>query len=408
MKILHYVPYSILFPPSNGGTLRCYHIAKELSQRHEVDLFLVQDKNQIAGKYLEGFGKVNIYTPLNGNSITTAKWPHAKIINSLKYRYVTGQYFRSADSVFLSLLPVFKKLLGDIEYDAVIFEHLQAMITAPFFRRFLPDSFFILDAHNVDHQLISEEHKEHSIRGFEKRYGEIFRYESSLSKYVDGYWACSSQDATVFAQINRSSLPGAVIPNGVDTSLKQFLTRNEHPGLSLLFCGDLNTVANRTGISWFIDYVWPLVKASIANCGLAIVGSGDDHPDLQKYKLLPGISFKGRVDNLEAAYLDSTISIAPLTVGSGTRLKIMESLSYGIPVIATSKAAEGVKYQDGVHLMIADDPEQFATRILNVAEDRSLYQKLRINGRQFVETNYDWSVIGNKMSEFLQQHKRKR
>jgi glycosyltransferase involved in cell wall biosynthesis len=405
MKILHYVPYSKLFPPSNGGTLRCFNIAKELSKKYEVDIVLVQNKQEIKNEYLKGFGKVNIFSPQNGGEAGNTSRA-AKTVNSLKYRYLTRQYFRPADSAFLSLLPVFKELLKKNKYDIVVFEHLQAMVTAPFFRRYLPNCYFILDAHNVDHLLIGEEHHAHPINGFENKYAQILRYESSLANYVDGYWVCSQKDGDIFNGLNRIKLPLAIIPNGVDTCEKSFISNLNNDGkISLLFCGDLGTIANRSGIVWFIENTWALLQKKYEAVTLTIIGSGSEDPEFDKYKATRGIIFKGRVDNLSFEYLHSTISIAPLKVGSGTRLKILESLSYGVPVVATRKAAEGVAYEDGIQIMLADDPAEFCNKIFSLVENKSLYQKMRIEGRRFVELNYDWNVIGEKMAEFVSMHK---
>jgi glycosyltransferase involved in cell wall biosynthesis len=363
-------------------------------------MFLLQNKKEITRDSLNGFGDVSIFSP--SSVAGSSKNKLRKIQDSLNYRYLTKQYFRSADSVFLELLPYFRAKLRTEKYNVILFEHIQSMRNAIYFRKFLPDALFILDDHNVDHLLLEEENRKHAIPGFKERYKNIISYESNLKKYVDALWVCSENDREVFKKLNGAEFPVAVIPNGVDTTEKQLLdSKGDDTVVSLLFCGDLNYTANRSGVTWFLDRVWPLLQKSEFKFSLTIVGNGSEQKLFEGYKRLAGVLFKGRVNHLEEVYAASTLSIAPLTVGSGTRLKILESLSYGVPAVVTNKAAEGVPYKDGVHLMLADDESEFYNKILTVVKDRQLYQSLKENGRKFVELNYDWNVIGRKMTGSL-------
>ena len=109
------------------------------------------------------------------------------------------------------------------------------------------------------------------------------------------------------------------------------------------------------------------------------------------------------VEDVKSYYTKASISIVPLKTGSGTRLKILEAMSYGVPVVSTSQGAEGIDYTDGCDIIIADEGKLFAEKIiglLNEKEQRFLIQK---NARQLVERKYDWNIIGDALSEIINQ-----
>jgi glycosyltransferase involved in cell wall biosynthesis len=101
---------------------------------------------------------------------------------------------------------------------------------------------------------------------------------------------------------------------------------------------------------------------------------------------------------------ECTISIVPLRLGGGTRLKILHSMAMGLPVVSTSLGCEGLEVIDGIHLLIRDEPEEFARAILQLYNDASLRNELRKNGRNLVEKKYDWqSIFAEYEREILAQ-----
>jgi glycosyltransferase involved in cell wall biosynthesis len=93
----------------------------------------------------------------------------------------------------------------------------------------------------------------------------------------------------------------------------------------------------------------------------------------------------------------------PLLTGGGTRLKILESLASGIPVVSTSTGAEGLALEDGRDLLIADDPQYFAKRVIDILNDATLRDQLRMNGRRLVETCYDWQIICDQFEKYMHE-----
>ncbi len=108
--------------------------------------------------------------------------------------------------------------------------------------------------------------------------------------------------------------------------------------------------------------------------------------------------FEGIVPNVQPFYHRASVCIAPLLTGSGTRLKILEAMSFGNPVVSTIIGAEGIGYEKGKHLQVADMPELFASAITSLLQNNYRFNSQRVDARKLVEENYDWKVIGEKMN----------
>lgn len=394
MKILHIIPYFNLVPPSSGGALRCLNLAKQLSAFSTVDAVVLQ----VVGQDNTDGLNINFYYP-GKVQIETIKRTGIvnKIKNTIAFKTKTRLFFRPADFNFIALEKVISHRLRSVVYDVVVFEHYQSMLLSKQLRKYFPKSLFILDAHNVDHLLLEEENKEQKVNDFDRHYSFIKKIESNLSEYVSLVWTCSENDADIFRRLNSKGIKVDVIPNGVDTNQKIFIEGCNAKQPTIAFCGDLNTVANKSGLTWFMDHIWPLIYKRVDNIQILIAGNGDKQIEFEKYKNLDGVKFLGKVPDLFDLYKNANISIAPLTVGSGTRLKILEALSYGIPMVATSKAAEGVPYKCGDHLLLADTIQSFSDNVVALLNNPELQEKLRLNGRSFVEQNFDWKVVGDRM-----------
>ena len=110
-----------------------------------------------------------------------------------------------------------------------------------------------------------------------------------------------------------------------------------------------------------------------------------------------GVHVTGRVEDVIPYYSRSTVSIVPLRAGGGTRLKILEAMALGRPVVSTSIGCEGLDVVDGQHLLIADDPQQFADKTVRLLTDSTLYKRIAAEAREFVVTRHDRDVIAGQL-----------
>jgi glycosyltransferase involved in cell wall biosynthesis len=219
-----------------------------------------------------------------------------------------------------------------------------------------------------------------------------------LRRVLPRFAAC-----TVVSEQERQNLrelvPGysrvSVIPNALDLSRYQGAFGSPEPN-SLVFAGALTYDANRDAADYFLGSVLPLVAAAEPAVALRITG-GTTGVDLSTLPHHPAAQFTGYVPDIRPVVAQSWASVVPLRLGGGTRLKILESMALGTPVVATSKGAEGLDATDGEDILIADDPAGFAEKVVALLRSPALRQRLAAGGHRLVEARYDWRAVGRDL-----------
>jgi glycosyltransferase involved in cell wall biosynthesis len=219
-----------------------------------------------------------------------------------------------------------------------------------------------------------------------------FKLRRYFSRLLNAYQAC-----TVVSEQERQLLQRVfpaykkeivVIPNCVDVKGYENIRVKPKPD-QLIFTGSFRYHTNYEAMVWFVRDVFPKVLDEFPQAQLVITG---DNAGLS----LPSsrnVTLAGYVDDIGALIASSTISLAPLWSGGGTRLKILEAMAIGTPVVATSKGAEGLAARHGDQLFIADTPESFAKNVLSLLQDQALRLRISSNALQFVGENYDWAGV---------------
>jgi len=195
--------------------------------------------------------------------------------------------------------------------------------------------------------------------------------------------------------------PVAVIPNGVDLDFYDGDFGVPEPG-TLVFSGVLTYSANFDAMRFFLKDIYPLIKAVRPDVTLRVTGKTEGVP-IQTLPRRDGVVFTGYLDDIRPCVAQSQVSVVPLRVGGGTRLKILEAMALGTPVVSTSKGAEGLDVTPGENILIADEPAEFADAVLHLLDDERLRARLAANGRRLVREKYDWERIGRKLERLLQE-----
>jgi len=191
-----------------------------------------------------------------------------------------------------------------------------------------------------------------------------------------------------------------VIPNGVDTRMFTPLAEPKGAG-ALIFVGNMAYRPCVDAVLYFTRQILPLIKQAVPDVELWIVGQ---NPSEQILKLNgDGIHVTGRVEDVRPYYGRCLASVVPLRAGGGTRLKILEALAMGRPVVSTSVGCEGLDLVDNEHILIADDPLSFARKTVGLLTDRSLREKLAGQGRQIAAARYDWSLIAKRLINIYEE-----
>lgn len=187
-----------------------------------------------------------------------------------------------------------------------------------------------------------------------------------------------------------------VIPNGVDTRLHRPDPAVEPEANSLIYTGAVTYYANYDAVAYFVREVWPLVRQHNPEARFSVTGS-TKNVDVSDLAAQPGVQFSGYLPSVADAVRRSWALVVPLLSGGGTRLKILEAMALGTPVISTRKGAEGIHARSGEHLLIADSPAEMADAVCRLLGDPALRGRLSQAGRALVESEYDWGVIGERL-----------
>jgi glycosyltransferase involved in cell wall biosynthesis len=393
-SILIIIPYEAIYPPINGGMQRCFNILYQLAKYFDVTAIISQDKKT----FLESGGDYPEMKNVKVYSTRSVKKPKdifsffpEKIENALRYRWIKKSLTETTDSKLLEYYPLLKKILKKQSFDAVILENLSTINATDIVRKYGGNTKIIYDAHNVDSNL---------SMGTAHLPG-ILKLEKNLYAKVDAMFTCSEKDRADFLELNQHKLPVAVIPNGVNVG-RQFsegVLQNEPE--YIIFCGALWTEPNREGLLWFYNKIWAGVRKAFPDLKLLVVGSGQVPNSFQPLLKDSSLVFTGAVDDVKPWYNKAAVSIVPLLTGSGTRLKILEAMSYGLPVVSTSKGAEGIDYTNGEDIVIADDEKEFSESLKSILIDKQKRISISENGRILVTKQYDWNVIGKSMDIFI-------
>jgi glycosyltransferase involved in cell wall biosynthesis len=194
-----------------------------------------------------------------------------------------------------------------------------------------------------------------------------------------------------------------VIPNGVDThffSASQIseIRRNNQapvPKPNILFVGSMDYHANIDGVTWFTREIWPAIAEKHPELEFIIVGR---HPSRAVRALASErIRVTGTVKDVRLFYASASAVVVPLRVGSGTRLKILEAMAAGVPVVSTQLGAEGIDATHDIHLLIADDRTEMVAAINQMVSSPPMRSRLVLAARELVVKRYDWALVGEEL-----------
>lgn len=173
-------------------------------------------------------------------------------------------------------------------------------------------------------------------------------------------------------------------------AMQQYQATDDSP--NILFCGHLNYGPNVDGVCWFVERVWPAIREKLPTAKLILVGKSPNER-IKEFSKLENVSLFSNVESVLPYYANATITIVPLHVAGGTRIKIMESFACKKPVVSTTIGAEGLDIQGDVDYLIADTEVEFAGRCIDLLSSKSLRENLAAHAYRNVLNNYDTDSV---------------
>ena len=378
MRILALTSSFGLFNPNSGGTNRFYNLIKQLSKENEILVLLPE-----------------IYKHPSDNTVGNTTYFRAS---------VKGLTFKALNDFNPFFIKKLVNIIRNNELDIIQISHPFGLIAARFITwLFKKNPFIILDAHNVESKAIeSVETNEVSLS--EKILASIYikyvpKLEKQALKYADYILAVSEEDKILFNKLYDIDMDKIIlIPSGVNirklddkNCLESDLNRSKH---CIFFHGSYSHPPNQDAITFITEYIAP----KISDADFLIAGYG--MPEFNQ----SNVKSVGFVEDLYSLMEKVDMAIVPVVRGGGTRLKIMDYLIMGLPIVSTKKGIEGINVVEGVNAYITDSVnEKFIEKVRLLMEDDNKQQIMGRNNRKLALEEYDYNKIGLKLNSFYKE-----
>jgi glycosyltransferase involved in cell wall biosynthesis len=173
----------------------------------------------------------------------------------------------------------------------------------------------------------------------------------------------------------------------------------------MVFCGSMDWLPNVDAVVYFVAEILPLIRKKLPSAKFTIAGRSPDPNVLRAVDGVEGITVTGRVDDMRPYLWRTRISVVPLRIGGGTRLKIYECMAAGTPVVSTSIGAEGLRYSDGEDILLADDPQSFADACTRLLSDEPVRSSLARRARERAVRELSWDAVSREFEAILECHR---
>jgi glycosyltransferase involved in cell wall biosynthesis len=393
MKIL-WVNQNFLHPTTKGGQIRTLETLRQLHRRHEIHYVALEHPGAPEGPARAGEYCTRAYPcrhrAAGKNSPALLLELAAGLFRSLP---VTIRRYYSADMAHQLAADLLRR-----DFDRVVCDFLSPAPHFPGMRD------VILFQHNVETMIWrrrAEQAPDPLRRAYLRLQAErMFAYERRICRESGLVLAVSEDDAQLMRTMFGAARVAAV-PTGVD--LDYFAPPPDTPaGTDLVFVGSMDWTPNIDGTSFFVHEILPLIRRRRPECSLTIAGRSPTPKMNALAQQDPRIRLTGTVPDVRPHLWGASISIVPLRIGGGTRLKIYESMAARIPVVSTAIGAEGLPVRQDEHLLLADQPEAFAQACLTLLEDPGRRRQLAETAWTFVASSFSWERVARQFEQLLE------
>ena len=364
------------YPSVQGSSLRMAATLEALARCHEIHLL--------------AFSKTDL-SRLSNEASQFCKEVHIVKVKRLE-RLLNG-FFSLFSSIPISvgiwhsgeMKRKIQQVCSKTSFDAIFLFDIKMALYHPFF------------PHNirtyVDLDILYSRYYQSKLT-FSKGFGKIFyslekrRMEKYERKTIETAFACF-----IASEVDRARVPERnkkkirILPNVIDVKSYTYHPPSLRKGKQILFTGRFSYAPNIDGATFFCEQIFPDVKKQVADATFWIVGA---NPTKTIRELGDGenVFVTGFVENMRDYLQDAKVFVCPLRFGGGTRLKILEAMAAGLPVVSTTAGCEGLEVKNGVHLFIEDAPIPFAKRVAEILEDKIACDEMCNNARALVEQHY--------------------
>jgi polysaccharide biosynthesis protein PslH len=377
------------YPPHSGGALRAYGLMHGAAEAgHQLHLLCFADSQ------LEN-------TPLHDwcEDITIVPPPTRAITDRLRDLAFTQQPDMGRRFWSNGMFAALQKLFAEKKFDIVHAESIEMAAYLPLIHNQYPNVPLIYGSLNAEADLQRTMFNT-DRRNLRRIVGAVYswvqwrrltKFEGHICNIAAHVLAVSEPDRVLLQKL--SDTPVTVVENGIYTAPYLEMPRSDHLGQqAIIFTGTMDYRPNVDAVLWFSEAILPEIIAKFPAAQFYIVGQRP-HARLNVLRENPHITITGAVPEIAPYLQGAGVYIAPLRMGSGTRFKLLEAMAAGCAVVSTTIGAQGLGVKSGHEMLLADTPADFANSVNNLLSNDDQRKQMGIAARQFVQANFDWSVI---------------
>lgn len=394
MKVL-LVTQVLPYPPDSGPKVKTWNVLKYLAQCHDVTLVsFVRGDQSAEMSHLERYCQAVHTVPMKRGTLRDA-WHMAR-------SFLLHQPFMMVRDNRAEMRRLIDRLVAEEHFDVA---HADQLNMCQYARR-VPGAFKLFDAHNalwVLYRRLADTMPSGPKKWLLERDWHLLKaYEGQVCHEFDAVTAVTPEDKAALEEAIGGASDIQVIPITVDTDEVSRIVRRPDAN-HVVHVGTMYWPPNIDGVLWFAREVWPLIRARHPTTVFDVIGARPPQQVVSLSQDGNGINVTGYVDDLSPYLAQTGVFAVPLRAGGGMRVKILNALSQGLPIVSTTLGCEGIQVTHGRDILIADTPADFADAVLRVLEDSELAACLSDNGRRLAERVYDYRVACRPLDEIYQR-----
>lgn len=398
MKILQ-VTNKVPYPANDGGAIACMNLTRGFALlgyevtvlamntlKHHTDISEIPE----SVKDWAEFRLVDVPAPIS---------PFAAAYNLL----FSEKPYNAVRFISKSFSRELKKILTEKKFDIIQLEGLYVCPYIPIIREY-SDAKIVYRAHNIEHEiwersaLLSSGLKRLYLKILSRR---IKKFEKSYMNSYDLLVPITERDGIMLNKLGNTK-PLHVSPTGIETTVLIPHSKNlEHP--TLFHIGSLEWAPNQEGLMWFIDRCWPKIHDKFPDLKFYIAGRKAPDWLIKKFNA-PNIVFEGEVPDAYQFMNSKSIMVVPLFSGSGMRIKIIEGMALGKPIVSTPIGTEGISTKSGKNILIADNEKEFIAEVERLITDYELFQSISRNAIEYIHEKFDNLALAGELTDFYKNN----
>jgi polysaccharide biosynthesis protein PslH len=395
MKIL-WVKSDLLHPTTKGGHIRTLEMLKHIATRHEVHYAAFEEDPASEGKRLSREYCSKVYTVPHRPPARTSPAFAAQLARGV-FSHLPVSIFRYRSAAMALLLA---EIIEKEKFDSIVCDFVTPAINFPSL------SSCVVFEHNVE-TVLWRRHAQNARNQAERAYLQLqarrmFRYEGDVCRAARHVIAVSREDACQLREMFGIEAV-SFIPTGVDVDY--FTPRQPLPRDGLVFVGSMDWLPNIDGMRYFCGEVLPLIRRERPDCRLAIVGREPSREIRAFAEYDPLIEVTGTVADVRPHLWKSAVSIVPLRIGGGTRMKIYEAMAARASVVSTTVGAEGLEIHPPDDIRIGDTASDFAAHCLELLDDSAARARQSDAAWNLVAASFGWDSIARQFESILEANR---